>query len=114
MRTQLGEEGTEQFTVETRVDGTTIRVQPIHDPFINCTTVTRLGAFQCLKAFFGRGVAIRTEVIVRGSEAAQRAIMTLDPEQLTRETEQILEERRNAYENREVGGAIMAGYTCGD
>lgn len=97
MKAMLGEDGTEQFTVETRVDGKTIRVQPIHDPFISSHTFTSLSRWDHFKALF-RKQWTKTEVIVRASEGAQRAIMTLDPEQLQRDTEDILEQRRISRE----------------
>ena len=99
----VGEEGTEQFTVETRVDGKTIKKQPIHDPFIYCMTITFLTRFDHFLAIFRRR-EIRVEVIVRGSEGAQRAIMTLDPGQLARDTEEILEQRRISRESSPIMG----------
>src|SRR5580698_190348 len=99
MRAYLGEEGTEQFTVETRIDGETIKVQPIHDPFIHNTTVIHPTRWDYLKAIFKRP-KIKIEVDVRGGDAVQRAIMTMDPEQLSRENEEILHERQLAYEAR--------------
>lgn len=98
MKTQLGEEGTEQFTVESRLDGKTIKVQPIHDPFIHSTVGFKGSRWDHFKAIF-RPPVVKVEVIVRASEAAQRAIMTLDPVQLTRETEEILEGRRQFHES---------------
>jgi hypothetical protein len=102
MNCHLGEEGTEQFTIETRVDGKTIRVQPIHDPFIfskSVTTTSRWGHF--ISIFKNRPVTI--EIIVRASEGAQRAIMTLDPVKLQQETDAILEERREIRERNSRG-----------
>jgi hypothetical protein len=98
MKAQIGDEGTEQFTVTTRVDGRTIKEQPIHDPFIHNTTVVILSRWDHFLAIFKRR-EIRVEVNVWGSEAAQRAIMTLDPVQLSKETEEILEQRRIARES---------------
>jgi hypothetical protein len=91
MKAHLGEEGTEQFTIETRVDGKTIRVQPIHDPFVTSTTTTKISWLGCLKGLLYGGVTVKHQVLVRGSLAAQRAIMTLDPEELERESERIIE-----------------------
>jgi hypothetical protein len=93
----LGEDGTEQFTVETRVDGRTLEAQPIHDPFIRNTTHVGLSRWDHFCQVF-RPRLIRVEVTVRGTEGAQRAIMTLNPEQLQSDTEDILEQRRISRE----------------
>jgi hypothetical protein len=99
----LGEDGTEQFTVETRVNGELIRHQEIHDPFICNTTVI----YGLRAAWVALVRGIRVEVVVRGSEGAQRAVMTLDPKKLRVDTEEILEARRLARrlarETRPVG-----------
>jgi len=97
MKTRLGEEGTEQFTVETQVDGRTIKVQPVHDPFIHSTTVVSIPRWDHFLAIFKRR-EIRVQVAVRASEGAQRAVMTLDPSQLAKDTEEILHERKIAHE----------------
>lgn len=91
---QLGEEGTEQFAIQTKVNRETIKVQKIHDPFIRNKTAVVLSRWSCLLGLFQR--ASRTvciEVIVRGSEGAQRAIMMLDPKQLSLDTNKIQHER---------------------
>jgi hypothetical protein len=98
MTAHLGEEGTEQFSVETRVDEKTVRVQPIHDPFIRSTCIVGISRWDHFVAIF-RPRKIKIQIIVNGSEGANRAIMTLDPEQLARDTEEILEERRIAHES---------------
>jgi hypothetical protein len=90
IKEMLGEYGTEQFTIETRVNGHMIRVQPIHDPFIHSTTV--IGWWDLVKSLF-RGEC-RVVVKVCGSEAIQRAIMTLNPRTLQAETEEILKARK--------------------
>lgn len=94
----LGEEGTEQFTAETWVNGKQIGFQKIHDPFAH--TVVKIGWRECLVGLF-RG--LKVEVGIRGSEGAQRAIMTLNPKVLEFETAQILEERRRNREAVEFG-----------
>ena len=99
----LGEEGTEQFTIETRLDGKMISVKPIHDPFISTTVGFKLDFKSRFKQLFFPE-AIKVEVHIRGSEGAQRAIMTLDPHQLARDTEEILEQRRYSREHGETGG----------
>jgi len=95
MRVHLGEERTEQFSVETLVNGKTVKVQPLHDPFIHNTTTVRMSRWDCFLAIF-RPREIRVQVRVDASAGAIRAIMTLDPEQLARDTEQILRERESS------------------
>jgi hypothetical protein len=97
MKTMLGEEGTEQFSVEILVDGKTIKVQPIHDPFIHSTVVVGISRWDHFLAIFKRR-QIRVQVFVSSSEGAQRAVMTLDPEKLARDTEEILHERKISRE----------------
>jgi len=84
----LGETGTEQFTVTTRVDGKLIGQHSVHDPFIR-TTVTLRGLRHAWRALFG----FKVQVSLDASEGAQRAIMTLDPYKLAKETELILAAR---------------------
>ena len=103
MKAHLGEEGTEQFSVEVRVDDKTIKVQPVHDPFIYNTTVVGISRWDHFLAIF-RLRTIKVQVSVWGSEGAQRAIMTLDPEQLARDTEEILEQRRISRESSPAVG----------
>ena len=108
MKAHRGEEGTEQFSVETLVDGKTIKVQPIHDPFIHSTTVVSISRWDHFLAIFRRR-EIRVQVFVSSSEGAQRAIMTLDPEQLARDTEEILHERKIARESSPTIGYYAEG-----
>jgi hypothetical protein len=103
MKAHLGEEGTEQFSVETLVDGKTIRVQPIHDPFIHSTTTVSISRWDHFLAIFKRR-QIRVQVFVSASEGAQRAVMTLNPEQLARDSEEILHERKLARESSPTVG----------
>lgn len=85
----LGEEGTEQFTVTTELNGLPISTQKIHDPFIR-TTVT-IGWWELLRAlltgllFWGK---LKVNVRVSGSHAAQRRIMTMNPVEMQMENEQ--------------------------
>ena len=106
-RCNIGEEGTEQFTVEILVDGKTIMVQPIHDPFIHSTTVVGITRWDHFLAIFRRR-DIRVQVVVRSSEGAQRAIMTMDPRQLAMDTEEILEQRRISRESSPTMGYMIA------
>lgn len=100
----LGEPNTEQFTVETRVNEKTVNVIPIHDPFI-ATTVKLRGFRHAWNALFG---GIKVNVIVRGSEGANRAIMTMDPVQLAYDSEEILETRRD-IRDRSAAAACYSG-----
>lgn len=90
----LGEDGTEQFTIDTRVNGKVVGEQKIHDPFIRSTVKLR-GFGHAWNALFG---GIKVELCLNASEGAQRAIMTLNPEVLEAETREILEERRLSRE----------------
>ena len=94
----LGENGTEQFTISTRVDGKLIKEQPIHDPFLHNKTVVGISRWDLFKALFRRQFEVKVEISVHGSEGIQRAIMMLDPAQLEAETKAILEERRLSRE----------------
>ena len=79
----LGEHGSEQFSVETRVDGKQIGFQEIHDPFVR-TTVRLKGLRHAWNVLF-RGITIN--VNVDGTHGAMRAVMMLDPQQLQQDTE---------------------------
>lgn len=95
----LGEEGTEQFTVVVETDGKAVATQSIHDPFIHTEVVTVLSRWACfLGLFMQRRRTTVTRVAVHGSKGAERAIMTLDPVQLSRDTKEILEGRRISRE----------------
>lgn len=99
----LGEEGTEQFVVRTRVDGKLIREQKIHDPFLHNRTTVVLGRWDAFKAIF-RKREIVVQVSVDGSDGVMRAIMMLDPDKLTAETAEMLEQRRISRETSGVAG----------
>ena len=102
----LGEEGTEQFTVTTLVNGEKIGEQSIHDPFIRSTVGLR-GLRHAWNALT-RG--IKVQVSVNATEGAQRAIMMLDPIRLREETEQILaarERSREGYRRGDYDGSNM-------
>ena len=90
----LGETGTEQFTITTRRDGELIKEQPIHDPFVHSTTTICISRWDLFKALFKKQYITKVQIILRGSEGAQRAIMMLDPAALEAETQLILEQRR--------------------
>jgi hypothetical protein len=103
-RMMLGEEGTEQFTVTTRVNGELIKAQPIHDPFVR-TRVTLKGWGHAWRALFG-GICV--QVAVDGSHGAQAAIMTLDPKRLDEETQIFIE--RQVMRRAENDAAGVIGY----
>jgi hypothetical protein len=98
-KNMLGENGTEQFTIMTRVDGKLIKEQPIHDPFLFNKTVVGISRWDLFKAMFRRQFEVKVEISVHGTEGIQRAIMMLEPEKLEAETKLILEERRLSREN---------------
>lgn len=103
----LGENGTEQFTVTTRVNGEVIGQQAIHDPFIRSTVRLR-GFKHAWRALFS---GLKIEIALDGSLGASRAIMTLDPHALTAETNKILEDRkksREAHARGEYSGDMVA------
>lgn len=93
----LGEKGTEQFAVETRVDGLMVRKQLVHDPFIHNKTVIWISRWDHFKAIFKKRV-ITVEIALRGSEGAMRTIMMMNPVKLDFDTKEILEQRRLSRE----------------
>jgi hypothetical protein len=108
MKMYLGEEGTEQFSVTTRVNGEQIGFQEIHDPFVR-TTVKLRGWKHAWRALFG---GLKIQVSVDASHGAQRAIMTLDPTRLQADTEEFL---RNMAVSRAENTAMGAvGYAATD
>jgi len=94
MKAMLGEEGTEQFTIDIEFNGRRFPTKALHDPFIH----TRIGVsrWDLFKGLFSNQFEVR--IAVQGTQAVQRAIMTMDPEQLMREEKEILEERRISRE----------------
>lgn len=99
----LGQNGTEQFTIETWQDGKLIRSQAIHDPFLHSKTTIAISRWDLFKAMFRKQFITTIEVSVHGTEGVQRAIMTLDPEQLEKETQKMLEERRQNRDSNNDG-----------
>ena len=95
----LGETGTEQFTITTKVDGKIIKAQPIHDPFLFNKTVVGISRWDLVRALFRKQFTVTVETSVEGTQGIQRAIMMLDPEVLTKETDAILEDRRLSRES---------------
>lgn len=90
--------GNPQFTIATRVDGKLIREQAIHDPFLFNKTVVGMSRWDLFKALFRRQFTVTVETSVRGSEGIMRAVMTIDPEKVERDTAEILEARRKSRE----------------
>lgn len=94
----LGEPNTEQFTVTTFLNDRQVSQQKIHDPFGRTTLI--IGWLDLLKSLFqGRA---KVQFGLHGSEGAQRAIMTLNPYELEKSTNEILDERRKARAAREA------------
>ena len=105
MEYHLGEEGTEQFEVVTRVDGREVGRQKIHDPFIRSKAVVGISRWDHFLAIF-KSRTITVETRVDGSEGAILAIMTLNPNELAAETAHIIAERtpsREAWARGEYG-----------
>lgn len=98
----LGEDGTEQFELTTRVNGEVIYKRKIHDPF-HCTRVVMKGWKHAWSALT-KGIEV--QVSVDGSEGAQRAIMTLDPYALDQETRNILIERAEQRQRNSDAGVV--------
>jgi hypothetical protein len=96
MKGTLGEEGTEQFTVTSYIDDDggglrLIREQKVHDPFIHSTIISVLTRWFCIRGLFQKKHrTVKTQVCVRGSHGASARIMTMDPEELQRETDEWL------------------------
>jgi NOTCH protein len=102
MKASLGEEGTEQFTATTRVNGEVIAEHKIHDPFIRSTTTLK-GWKHAWKAMWG---GIRVQVSVDASHGAMRAIMTLDPNKLQEDSEQFLRDMATSRERNAAEGIV--------
>lgn len=104
----LGENGTEQFTIETRQDGKLVRSQAIHDPFLCSKTTIAISRWDLFKALFRRQFITTIEVSVRGTAGVQRAIMMLDPKELQAETAAILDDRRRSQEGGATGNLLRS------
>jgi hypothetical protein len=100
MRMQLGERGTEQFEINISLNGHKFPAQKLHDPFIR--TRIGLGRWALFKALFRKQFEVR--VSLDGTEGVIHAILTLDPELLSRDTREILEARARSREIQTVGG----------
>lgn len=98
----LGEEGTEQFTVTTRVNDEKIGEQKIHDPFIR-TRVVLKGFGHAWRALFG---GITVQVTVDASHGAMRAVMMLDPEKLEEDSAEFLRQMAVRREWNEQNGVV--------
>jgi hypothetical protein len=107
MNMQLGEDGTEQFTVSTRVNGELIKAQPIHDPFVH--TEVRLRGFRHAWNALTKG--LRVEIAVDASHGAVRAIMSLDPRQLEDDTQLFLEQQAQRRSANDAAG-VMGYYAA--
>lgn len=107
----LGEEGTEQFTIETEVDGESIgKPQPIHDPFVSHTVKNERGWWsQFLGLFLVKHRRLSVVVRICGTQAAQARIMTMNPFELQAENEE-----RATAKFRENAQAVVAGNVGSD
>jgi hypothetical protein len=100
----IGEEGTEQFTVTTRVNQKLIREQAIHDPFVR-TTVVLKGIGHAWRALRG---GIKVQMSIDGTHGAVRAVMALDPEKCDADNEAFL--RQMSDRRNENAAADVRGY----
>lgn len=103
----LGENGTEQFTITTKVDGQVIGTQRIHDPFLCNKTIIKMTFSEWVRLLFKR--EIKVEISVEGTQGIQRAIMMLDPVELEKETMSILEDRRKSRESQTDNNCYLIG-----
>lgn len=100
MRAMLGEEGTEQFTLDIEYNGRKFPTKPLHDPFI--TTRIGISRWDLFKGLFCKQFEVRLHL--GGTHMVQRSIMTLDPEQLARDEKVWLEEMATARKNHPTIG----------
>jgi hypothetical protein len=112
MATRIGESGTEQFTITTKVDGKIIAERPIHDPFLTNRTVFAMSRWQLFKALFRKQFSVEVEVSVRGTEGMIRTIMMLDPKEIEKETQAILEECAKQRWNPSASGVYSSQEAC--
>ena len=105
MKANIGEEGTEQFTVSTRVNGEKVAEQKIHDPFIHSTVKHTLSRWEHFKQVFAPKV-ITVQIAVDGSHGAMRAIMTLDPIRLQQDSEEWLRDMATCRERNSAEGVV--------
>ncbi len=105
MAKRIGEEGTEQFTVTTWVDGKKIGEQSIHDPFLHTTVKHKLSRWDHLKQVFAPKT-IKVQVGVDGTHGVMRAIMALDVDQLQQASAEWLREMACARECNAAEGVV--------
>jgi hypothetical protein len=99
----LGEAGTEQFEVETLLNGERIGLQSVHDPFIRSTVKLR-GFKHAWNALFG---GLKIQIRLDATPGAQRTIMMLDPEAMQTETKSMLEAARLSRERSGICGGYQ-------
>jgi hypothetical protein len=93
-RSTLGVGGTQQFTVTYKLDGKIVEETRLHDPFVTATMGVRLSWWKCLLGVFRGGSPVsEVQISVRGTKAAQRRILALDPVEMQRENEWEAEQR---------------------
>ena len=102
----LGENGTEQFEIITKVDEREIGRQKIHDPFLHSKTIIALSFLDWAKLLWTRKIIV--SISVTGTQGIQRAIMMLDPAELEKVTKEILEDRRISREQLTAVGGFIA------
>lgn len=98
----LGEEGTEQFSVRTHVDGKLIGDKPVHDPF--ATTTVKLRGLRHAWNALTRGITV--QVSVDASHGAISTIMMLDPQALHEQTNIFLERQAQRRAQNEATGTF--------
>ena len=94
--------GEQQFTVETYVNEKRIGHVEVADPFAH-TTVRLRGWGHAWRALFG---GIKVVVRVSGTHGAMRAVMSLDPEQMRRDSEEFLREMAARRESNAAQGIV--------
>lgn len=77
-KVDVGEPGTEQYTIKTFINDKLFREQKIHDPFINTRVITT--GKDLWKALF-KG-ALRIVIDVSGTPLAHKAVFGMDPTEI--------------------------------
>lgn len=65
------------LTVETRIDGKRISIEPINDPFLRNETVHEMSIWDRLKFLFHGRIVV--EILIRGDQEAIRHWFRTDP-----------------------------------
>lgn len=99
----LGETGTEQFTVVIHQDDKEISRLKIHYPLIRTTVRICISRWDLFKAMFRRQYETKINVSLDATPGMQRTIMMLDTDLIERETQTMLEQRRQSRERNGIG-----------